>query len=62
MPDPRPRFQVGDTLWADLPLRVPPGHEQMGHRPVVVVGLPEGIHTKLHLKIQHCDRMLNSQF
>jgi mRNA-degrading endonuclease toxin of MazEF toxin-antitoxin module len=37
MPNPRPRFQVGEILWAELPYRVPPGHEQIGHRPVVVV-------------------------
>lgn len=43
MPDPRPRFQVGEILWAELPHRVPPGHEQIGYRPVVVVGLPEAI-------------------
>ena len=43
MSNPRPRFQKGDLLWVDLPLRVPPGHEQIGQRPVVVVGLPEEI-------------------
>ncbi|MBM3241230.1 type II toxin-antitoxin system PemK/MazF family toxin [Candidatus Poribacteria bacterium] len=43
MPNPRLRFQVGEILWAELPYRVPPGHEQIGHRPVVVVGMPESI-------------------
>ena len=32
---------VGDVYVALLPTRVPPGHEQHGHRPVVVVGRPE---------------------
>jgi len=41
--DYRPRFVVGEILWAQLPHRVPPGHEQIGYRPVVVVGVPEEI-------------------
>jgi len=43
MSDRHPRFFVGEILWARLPLRLPPGHEQIGHRPVIVVGLPETI-------------------
>ncbi len=43
MSNPRPRFQRGDILWVDLPQRQPPGHEQIGSRPVVVVGVPEAI-------------------
>lgn len=43
MPDRHPRFSVGEILWARLPYRVPPGHEQIGHRPVILVGLPETI-------------------
>lgn len=39
----RPRFRVGAVLWAELPMRQPPGHEQIGKRPVVVVGVPEEI-------------------
>ena len=37
------RFSIGQILWAELPLRRPPGHEQMGRRPVVVVAWPEAI-------------------
>lgn len=37
------RFQRGDILWVELPQRVPPGHEQIGHRPVVVVAVPKEI-------------------
>lgn len=43
MPKAKPRFQIGQILWADLPQRRPPGHEQMGRRPVLVVGVPESI-------------------
>lgn len=43
MSNPRPRFQRGDLLWVELPRRLPPGHEQIGHRPVVVVGLPQEV-------------------
>lgn len=39
----RARLRVGQILWADLPLRQPPGHEQAGRRPVLVVGVPEDI-------------------
>ena len=34
---------VRQILWADLPRHLPPGHEQIGRRPVVVVGLPGGV-------------------
>lgn len=37
------RFLIGQILWAGLPLRDPPGHEQAGRRPVLVVGVPEHI-------------------
>lgn len=43
MPNPHPRFRRGDLLWVELPRWVPPGHEQIGHRPVVVVGLPQEV-------------------
>jgi mRNA interferase MazF len=34
---------VGEILWVDFPQRLPPGHEQLGRRPVVVVGVPERV-------------------
>ena len=37
------RFELGQVLWADLPQRVPHGHEQAGRRPVIVVALPDQI-------------------
>jgi mRNA interferase MazF len=37
------RFSIGQILWAELPLRLPPGHEQIGRRPVVVVAWPDEI-------------------
>ena len=40
---PPTRFHIGQILWADLPRHLPSGHEQIGRRPVVVVGLPGGI-------------------
>jgi mRNA interferase MazF len=39
----RPR--PGDILVVSLPILVPPGHEQEGMRPVVVMGLPERVGT-----------------
>ncbi len=41
MASPSTQFQVGEILWVDFPQRIPPGHEQLGRRPVVVVGVPE---------------------
>ena len=38
---PSVQFNIGGILWVDFPQRVPPGHEQLGRRPVIVVGLPE---------------------
>lgn len=32
---------LGDLIAAAIPKRVPPGHEQEGPRPAVVVGLPD---------------------
>ena len=37
------RFRVGQILWAELPLRRPLGHEQIGRRPVVVVSWPDAV-------------------
>ncbi len=37
--------QIGDVLVARLPVYVPPGHEQQGLRPVLVVGDPSRIGT-----------------
>jgi mRNA interferase MazF len=37
------KFAVKEVLWADLPIRDPHGHEQEGHRPVIVVSVPEDI-------------------
>jgi mRNA interferase MazF len=34
-------LQLGEVLLVDLPRHLPPGHEQEGSRPGVVVGLPE---------------------
>jgi mRNA interferase MazF len=33
--------QIGDVLLVQLPQHVPPGHEQIGTRPAVVVGIPD---------------------
>ena len=35
------RLQMGDVLVVLLPEHRPPGHEQMGRRPAVVVGIPD---------------------
>ncbi len=32
---------IGDVLMVSLPQHVPPGHEQEGERPAVVIGLPD---------------------
>lgn len=32
---------IGDVLTARFPSHLPPGHEQSGYRPAIVVGLPE---------------------
>lgn len=40
---PSVRFDVAEILWVDFPQRIPPGHEQLGRRPVVVVGVPENV-------------------
>ena len=37
--------QPGDLLTVALPRHVPPGHEQHGPRPVIVIGLPERLGT-----------------
>jgi mRNA interferase MazF len=37
------KFAVGDIVWAALPERTPPGHEQKGKRPVLIVAIPEVI-------------------
>jgi len=42
------RFSIGQILWAELPVRHPPGHEQMGRRPVVVVAWPGAIQSTPH--------------
>jgi mRNA interferase MazF len=38
-------LSVGDIIVATLPEQVPPGREQKGYRPVIVVGVPEVIGT-----------------
>lgn len=43
MPKAKAIFRIGQILWAELPQRRPPGHEQTGRRPVLVVGVPEDI-------------------
>ncbi len=43
MTGPSVAFQIGEILWVDFPQRIPPGHEQLGRRPVVVVAVPEEI-------------------
>lgn len=35
------QFDIGEILWIDFPQRIPPGHEQLGRRPVIVVGIPQ---------------------
>jgi mRNA interferase MazF len=37
------QLALGDILVVRLPIQVPPGHEQEGYRPVVVVGLPDRV-------------------
>ncbi|RKU10082.1 type II toxin-antitoxin system PemK/MazF family toxin [Candidatus Poribacteria bacterium] len=41
MMSPSVQFNIGEILWVDLPQRIPPGHEQLGRRPVIVVGIPQ---------------------
>ncbi len=41
-------FEMGDVVWAELPVRSPPGQEQHGRRPVIVVGVPQ-----LHQELPH---------
>jgi mRNA interferase MazF len=38
-------LSVGDVIVATLPEQVPPGREQQGYRPVIVVGVPEALGT-----------------
>jgi mRNA interferase MazF len=38
-------LSVGDIIVATLPEQVPPGREQKGYRPVIVVGVPEALGT-----------------
>lgn len=38
-------LSVGDVIVATLPEQVPPGREQKGYRPVIVVGVPEALGT-----------------
>lgn len=39
----RPVAGVGDVVLAVFPQHIPPGHEQEGPRPAVVVGLPDAL-------------------
>ena len=39
------RLEIGDVVSALFPVHRPGGHEQEGHRPAVVVGLPERLGT-----------------
>lgn len=41
MMSPSVQFDIGEILWVDFPQRIPPGHEQLGRRPIIVVGLPQ---------------------
>lgn len=34
---------IGDVMLAAFPQHIPPGHEQEGQRPAVIVGLPEAL-------------------
>lgn len=34
------RLQFGDIVTIQFPLQTPQGHEQMGYRPAIVVGIP----------------------
>lgn len=38
-------LSVGDVIVAKLPQQVPPGREQQGYRPVIIVGIPETLGT-----------------
>ena len=38
---PSVQFDIGGIFWVDFPQRIPPGHEQLGQRPVIVVGIPQ---------------------
>ena len=39
--NPSVQFNIGEILWVDFPQRTPPGHEQLGRRPVIIVGIPQ---------------------
>ena len=41
MMSPSVQFNISGILWVDFPQRIPPGHEQFGRRPVIVVGIPQ---------------------
>lgn len=41
MMSPSVQFNIGEILWVDFPQRIPPGHEQLGQRPAIVVGIPQ---------------------
>ena len=41
MMSPSVQFDIGEILWIDFPQRIPPGHEQLGRRPAIVVGIPQ---------------------
>ena len=41
----RLRLSRGDVVAARFPEHIPPGHEQLGRRPAVIVGLPEAAGT-----------------
>lgn len=36
-------IQIGDVLRVQFPAQRPPGHEQIGTRPAVVVGIPDRV-------------------
>lgn len=38
-------IQIGDVLKVQFPAARPPGHEQVGNRPAVVVGIPNRLGT-----------------
>ena len=41
MMGPSVQFNIGEIRWVNFPQRIPPGHEQLGRRPVIVVGNPQ---------------------
>ena len=49
MVSPSVQFHVGEILWVDFAQRIPPGHEQLGWRSVIVVAISQLVQLVLYL-------------